>query len=276
MKSFLNKHFTIKEVKDHNDYLLNILQPQIDYGKNIAEEILALNKLYISSSEKLENYVKDSSKWILLKTAQTVYEEAQVRLKQLQHKTEEVLYESYPHYITIQKHTYIGTAFYRNYDEYDVEPISYDKTYTFFTTMISGGNIVIIDNFKDYLLDYKRKEDSFTTIDLIEEIIKENERLNKEVMCYDYDKRLKLESSVMNLFKIDKIEFWRDFNSKHYIKYNRKEYFDAEVVKLSNQYLEMKDKTYIQEDKYVDYPYYMKFVDFLELIDKKEFQIILE
>ncbi len=277
MKSFLNKYYTIKEVKAHNDYLLNSLQPQIDYNKKIADEILALKKLYISSSEKLEDYVKDSSKWILLKTAQIVYQEAQKRLQELKHKTEQVLYESYPHYITIEKHTYVGTAFYTNYDDYDNnESNSYEKTYTFFTTMVSGGEIRIIDHFKDYLIDYKRKENSFSIVDLIDELIESNENLNKVIMCYDYEKRLYLRIRLSNLFNVNEMSFWTNYYSKHFIKYKEKNYLDEEVITLSEQYFEMKQKKYIKDDKYVDYPDYIPFVDFLELINKKEYQIILE
>jgi len=275
VKRFLNSEFfNLCDVKSYNDFILS-LNGTISIGidKSIPQKIMNLCD-HTFPYEKLDDYVKDSQSWLELKDKIDIYYESQNELRRLKHTEECILEEFYPKSLSIYKHTY--TVLEKSEDDGDNVFIGDDveSTYTFYTNGYRGE---IIEEFTDLLLPYYN--DHYYNLeekDLILSTCNEIHWLKQTILTFELAETLELKKQdIYNVFNRHKIKFFSNWSDR-IIEYNDEKYYHSEIKRLVSDYNEAKKRKYIKGDKYINYPEFTCYIDFLKSLESGEYKIVEE
>lgn len=273
MEKFLSGNVGLEKLYIYNKFVKNL--PKANTNKNIAEEIFAWSKVY-NSSDKLEQYVPGSEKYNLILSKKEEYEYAQNRLKEYNYSKEKILDEHYDgyhdKYITVYRHnlSYVTQEYdYDMHEQYEVT-----KECFFYTEGLFDAKI--LNDLDDLLLPYDNKISRYN----------DNEDDNPLGIFIRYSERIAYELRVHKMCletKWDVETFFSifeqgntTFNMNGEVKVDEKFYYRQQVVKLMEDYKVAKDKKYIYEDRYVEYPMFKPYMHFLSLLENGTYKEIPE
>lgn len=275
-----SEFFTLKDVKKYNDYIKS-LQKQEKIPKNVDDILKLINVRGYYKQKDLDQYVPSSAKWNEITLAISNYESAQAELALLKHTSENVVYENYPKWWLLIKHTITEQKIGWN-EDYDQEE-EYELVSTFFTTdttdfqkKYNHCNQELVDWDKAYLPYVNNNRHSYSgPVDLIDQALDTIKYYKMEILAYEMAERLKLKcSNIKSLFDVQKMEHYSDgWTGQDYCtKYNYVDYQDSEVLVLLEEYQTAKTQQYIKDDKYCKYPDHYLYVDFLKLMENGEYK----
>jgi hypothetical protein len=268
MEKFLSGSVGLEKLYAYNKFVKNL--PKANTNKNIAEEILAWSKIY-KPSDKLEQYVPGSEKYNSILKQREEYEYAQNRLKEYNHSKETILDEHYNDYITVYRHnlSYVTEEF--DYDMHDHFEVT--KECFFYTEGIFDTKI--LKDLDDLLLPYDKENSRYG-----------HEDDNPVGIFINYSNRIAYELRVHKMCLetgLDVETFFSvfeqnntTFNMNGEAQVDGQFYYRNQVIKLMEEYKIAKDKKYIYEDRYVEYPKYKPYMHFLKLLKEGTYKEIPE
>lgn len=281
-----SKYYELKEVHEFNKFIKSLSIDELRSSAFQNIEYLLVNCLSFNKSYKdISKFVPNSPTWLEITEQNKKYDDAQKTLEEYKHTKEMVLEEYYPTSLNIWKHTYSTNL---NFFE-DTE--TYEETFHFYTVGTFNEHILIVDNriqpekkqikWDSLYLDYINRECSDNK-DLIEEACDIIDLQNRIISAYDLTERLTKQygerityDDLYNIFCVSNTIFYRQ-GSRSFIKYNEKEYFDIDIFNLVKEYWKYKDKKYIQDDEYIEYPRHVRYVDFKEKLNNGEYTLVEE
>lgn len=265
-KRFINsKYYSLKEVKKLNDYLLSLQIVNI-YTSTDFDYIIKLYQMY-PPYEKLNDYVFGSEKYNNILKGEEEYKIAKTHLDSLNHKCVKIVDEVYPDYLEIYQHTIIVEKTDYRYNNYDER-----ESYTFMDDVIFFTyKNKIINDFNDLILPYICKE-YYEPKDLVDKIIEENDLLQSEIFAYKMSERLGVKlRELEKVFQINKLIHYNSMTTS-FVNYEGKDYYDSQVKSLITLANEACAKKYIKEDKYIEYPSHVPYLEFLKLLDAGDYK----
>ena len=271
-----SKFYELPELHTLNTYLKSLEPSNLD--KNKIEEIIGLLAHY-ESFYKLTDYVPGSPKHNQIIEQNKQYDEAQSKLKEYKYSKEIILDEIYTDLSCLIKHsiTFIKEeerSEWTSDDEYENYTVKVDFVGHFYTKSYDKISI----NPSDYCLSYSKKGKGYNAEekDYIAEFIEKHKRTTSRLFCYTtcteqgWDVKL-----FMRTFDIHKLSYYSDvLGGFVYIKIEAidKEYHSWDVKNIMQEAEEAFGKKYIREDKYVDYPSYLSYLDFVKLLESGEYK----
>jgi len=271
-----SKYYDMCDVKKFNNFILSLKQiSEKDKCKccNFKEinEHIKIHRPY----DELNKFVENSPSWMRLKLDYDKWDNAQLKLKELKHTSEQIMDEIYPTYLTIYKHTI--TIFHSNeelYSKYGYgvleefpEGIN-EETHTFYVKGYGGD---VIEDWDSLLLPYYNDE-QHNEKDLIQKACDHISWLNRVINVYKMADRIDCTYNDINdIFRISDLEFWSNGICTYYVIYDGKTYYDHQVKQLLGEYEIAKKLKYIHEDEYVKYPIFKPFLEFKKLLESGDY-----
>lgn len=269
MKHIINTSFyEMCDVKRFNDFILSLKksadQNLYRYNFKPINELIKIQQPY----ESLNKFVENSPTWLSLKDENIKWEEAQKKLKELKHTSEQVLDEIYPDYLDIYKHTITVEEIYSNSEE---EESTKEEIFTFYVQGYCGE---VIENWSKLLLPYTcKKYHSDEDKDLIKRACENIEYLNRLIHTHELADRIgRTRHDIEKIFNINDLNFMTDGWFSHFVEYEGKRYRDNDILKLLEEYETIVKLKYIHEDKYVEYPTHTNLIKFKKLLESGEYK----
>jgi hypothetical protein len=274
IKKFLeSKYYGLEEVHAFNAFLRSL--PVSAADRQIAEEIFRLSEIR-GSYEDINKFVPGSESANKIAQTNKEYAEAQEQLKAYNYSREQLLDECYPDYIYLFKHTitykvvqrYTHTEYYCA-DE-DLEPTEVDVTVFFYSTGFYKP--VVLMNPVDLSLPYENKQ-CFNS-DIIQTYIDSYNYLKSRLAAHITCAERKWDvNTFLKVFNLDNVTIQQYMSTTVKIcDNNGKIYWNADVEQLMAEYAIAQSKKYIRGDEYVEYPWQMSYVQFLEKLGVEYFE----
>jgi hypothetical protein len=279
-KAFLTSdYYTLKDVHALNTFLKEL--PKSNLPKEnikMVTELLSYDKSY----DNLSDYVPNSTKYNEIIEKNERYELALKTLNHLVYTKEVILDDSRAELSNFTKHTitYKKTETHTNWywseevqdeigDDYDVE---IDVTEHFYTIGYSYLSLKVI-NPLDYVRPYECKETYGESKDLIAEHLRQYHYVSSELKALQFCNRHKLDiEHFKSVFDIQSLSYYGHFHASSVKDESGNSYEVWDIKKLIEEVQLAKEKRYIEEDKYVKYPY-TNYIDFLaNYLNKTHFE----
>jgi hypothetical protein len=264
MENFLkNSSYGLEEVHNLNMYLKSLPETNCDDEEEITR-IFELS-LVKESKEDLNNILKNSPSYLKAIEEIESYGKALVELKNISFKKERLLDEvQLTPTLYLERYSFLKEKEVWDYCE---EFYVTKKIEHFFYVTGGYADKKVLLNPKELIQPYIKKG-KFKDEDLIQQVINYNKSLlhenNARIYCQKVDISFEDFCSVFDY----ELAYCEIYESKRVI-YKEKRYYLQEVKQLIEEYKVAKEGKYVEGDNIVNYPRYMKYIDFKETQKEK-------
>jgi hypothetical protein len=239
----------------------------------LREQVMQL-LLTPKNYDKPEDFVPGSAKHQEILECVARHESAQGLLREMGYQKAVVCDEVYPDYLRLEQHQVTVTDWV--YDQEFDEEHEVEHQYCFLTKSKFGfgldTEVLEPEKIQDLCLPYVTYKNGDKR-DLIQDSLDNTRFLNRRIHSMELAEKLEIKHwELAALLPLEELVHKSDaLGLRKYVEYKGHEYTEFELLKLHKDWLAAKEQKYVYQDRYVPYPSWGTYVEFLERVKTGEF-----